>query len=219
MPKKPMSSDEVQAMKIKILEHALKLLAEKGFEGLTMRGVARSMGVVIGTLYGYYESKDALYLAVLTRGFERLYKKCVKARDEKKTPIERLKAIARSYVDFGLEEPHFYNIMFTWHVPKFQDYTQTTLEPAALHELETGMNVYDIVLTEMRKLGALLGETSEDELKFHCIYFWTTLHGYIAGMNNTLLNYMHEAPEILKERILETMFYIIDVELERMTES
>ncbi len=35
------------------------------------------------------------------------------------------------------------------------------------------------------------------------VHFWSTLHGYIAGYNNTLLNYMHENPISVKEEMLD----------------
>ncbi len=37
------------------------------------------------------------------------------------------------------------------------------------------------------------------------IQFWSQAHGYIAGVNNTLLDYMHETPLALKDRLIENM--------------
>jgi hypothetical protein len=31
------------------------------------------------------------------------------------------------------------------------------------------------------------------------------MHGYVSGVNNTLLNYMHETPLALQERIIERL--------------
>jgi AcrR family transcriptional regulator len=213
MPKKPMSPEEVEAMKGRILQCALDLLAEKGFGGLSLREVARRMGVVIGTLYGYYKSKDDLYLAVLTRGFERLLERFLKVSATGAPPLSNLAVLARAYIDFGLEEPHFYNIMFTWHVPKFRDYENTPLEAAARLELETALKVYQLVLDEMNILLEPMGMADQDELQFWAIYFWATLHGYVAGLNNTLLNYMHENPNVLNERFLETLMESVTVGL------
>ncbi|WP_051327260.1 TetR family transcriptional regulator [Desulfatibacillum aliphaticivorans] len=150
-------------MKNRILDHALELLGQKGFDGLTMRGVARSMGVSSGTLYVYYENKDELYLAVLTKGFERLHEKCRTALEGVAAPMDRLKALAAAYLDFGLEDSHFYNLMFTWHVPKFQDYFGTPMEAAASHELAVSQEFYNFALQPIREIGKHLKGRKESD--------------------------------------------------------
>ncbi|MBI5844665.1 MAG: TetR/AcrR family transcriptional regulator [Deltaproteobacteria bacterium] len=216
MPKKPRSPDEMESAKSRILECSLSVLAEKGFEGLSMREVARRMGVVVGTLYGYYRNRDDLYLAVLTRGFERLYDRFRKIPANQGQPLENLAAMAGAYLDFGLEEPHFYNIMFTWHVPKFRDYLNTPMEQAARVELETALAVYRLVLDQIDGLLAETERSSTEDNRYWAIFFWSTLHGYVAGLNNTLLNYMHDKPLDLKERFLATLLESIRLGLSRL---
>lgn len=216
MPKKPRSPDEMESAKNRILECSLSVLAEKGFEGLSMREVARRMGVVVGTLYGYYRNRDDLYLAVLTRGFERLYDRFLNIPASRGRPLENLAAMAGAYLDFGLEEPHFYNIMFTWHVPKFRDYLNTPMEQAARVELETALAVYRLVLDQIDGLLAEKELSSPEDNRYWAIFFWSTLHGYVAGLNNTLLNYMHDNPLDLKERFLATLLESIRLGLSRL---
>ena len=47
---------------------------------------------------------------------------------------------------------------------------------------------------------------SDEEARFHMIWMWAQMHGFIAGYNNTLLDYMHEKPITLKDRILKHTF-------------
>lgn len=211
MPKKPMTRDEIELMKLKILEHALELLVQHGFEGMSMRGVARKMGVVIGTLYGYYQSKDDLYLAILIRGFKRLYKQCKNASDNYEKPLDRLMAMSEAYIDFGIKEPHFYNLMFTWHVPKFQDYVDTSLETTATVELKAALKVYDLFISTSHDYARTAAPNiSEEDVRFYVISAFCTLHGYIAGHNNTLINYMHSDATALKHRLVKEIFRFID---------
>jgi hypothetical protein len=35
---------------------------------------------------------------------------------------------------------------------------------------------------------------------------WSQMHGFVAGFNNTLLDYMHDSPETLKDQILKHTF-------------
>jgi AcrR family transcriptional regulator len=47
-----------------ILEHALQLFAEHGYDRTTIRGIAESAGISQGLIYNYFESKDALLRAI-----------------------------------------------------------------------------------------------------------------------------------------------------------
>jgi len=55
----------VAARREQILEAATRVFAEKGFRRATTREVAREAGVSEGTIYNYFEDKDALLLAIL----------------------------------------------------------------------------------------------------------------------------------------------------------
>ena len=95
--------------------------------------------------------------------------------------------------------------MFTGHVPKYNDYVGTPMEKAAYRELTTAFKCSDLF---MGVIGACLEKKSgaaEDVLRFEMIQVWSQMHGYVSGVNNTLLNYMHETPLALQERIIERL--------------
>src|ERR687898_2583792 len=50
-----------------ILEAARRVFAERGFRRATTREVARAAGISEGTIYNYFEDKDALLMAILDR--------------------------------------------------------------------------------------------------------------------------------------------------------
>ena len=55
----------VHARREQIVEAATRVFAEKGFRRATTREVAREAGVSEGTIYNYFEDKDALLMAIL----------------------------------------------------------------------------------------------------------------------------------------------------------
>jgi AcrR family transcriptional regulator len=57
----------VRARREQIVEAATRVFAEKGFRRATTREVARAAGVSEGTIYNYFEDKDAILLAILDR--------------------------------------------------------------------------------------------------------------------------------------------------------
>ena len=52
----------------RILDAAEEVFADKGFDGATLRDVAARVGVRVPSLYNHFDSKEALYAAVLERG-------------------------------------------------------------------------------------------------------------------------------------------------------
>ena len=55
---------------LQILDAAEDLFGEYGFSGTTLRDVATRVGIQIPSLYNHFESKEALYAAVLERGLD-----------------------------------------------------------------------------------------------------------------------------------------------------
>jgi len=217
MPRKPRTPEEINAYREKILKHALDIIQECGFENFSMRKLAERLEVKAVTIYSYYENKDELYLAVLTKGFQLLYDDCIKAYNSEKEPLERLRAMMSAYLEFGLEKANFYNLMFTWHVPKYRDYVGTPMEKTANYELVESQKVYLFFIQVVRELVEIVRPTTDDEIRSYTIYFWSALHGYIAGINNELLNYMYEKPLNLRDMILENMFKYIEQEIQKET--
>jgi AcrR family transcriptional regulator len=205
MPRPKRSSAEIETIKEQILKHALELMNHHGFDGFSMRKLGSRLGVSAKTIYNYYQNKDELYLVILTRGFEQLFNRFNNAYNTHRDPIKRLKNMGSEYMAFGLEHSNLYNLMFTWHVPKFKDYVGTPMEPVAQSELETALKIADIF---MRAIIEASGQTemSENTARFHMIWMWSQMHGFIAGINNTLLDYMHTNPLSLKKRIINQIF-------------
>jgi AcrR family transcriptional regulator len=206
MPRAKRSQTEVESIKDQILREALKLMNKHGFEGFSMRKLGERLGVSAKTIYNYYNNKDELYLVILTNGFSQLQSRFQSAYNKKLDPLERLEAMGREYLLFGIENANLYNLMFTWHVPKFKDYISTPLEPVAQVELETALAVSEIFMRAIKEASPEGSPFTDDEARFHMIWMWSQMHGFVAGYNNTLLDYMHENPAGLKENILKHTF-------------
>ncbi len=113
--------------------------------------------------------------------------------------------MSRAFVDFGIEHANLYNLMFTWHVPKFKDYLGTPMEGAAQVELETALKLSELFIDAIKACGQGSAPLSDEDARFLMIQIWVQGHGYVAGLNNTLLDYMHEAPLTIKDRLVESM--------------
>jgi AcrR family transcriptional regulator len=88
----------------KIRAVALSLFQEKGFDGATMREVAREAGVATGAAYYYFPSKEALVLEFYTRMQDEMEEKVPAALEGRRDLGERLRALLD--LKFGLLRPN-----------------------------------------------------------------------------------------------------------------
>lgn len=202
MPKLPRTKEEIDVIKEQILDTALQLIIEDGFNNLSMRKIAARLDITATTIYNYYTSKDELNLMIYIRGFELLYDMMVEKRDLYDEPSGRLEAMIRAYVDFAITYPDYYDIMFNMHTPKYTDYIGTAMEALAFREKQIALKCFGIIIEENR---AIIGEAAADmeELIRHtAIRFWSDLHGIISLYNSRVLYEVDEkSDEILARRV------------------
>ena len=79
-----------EAMNADIKECACRQLAEGGPPAVTLRGIAREIGVSPAALYGYFDSLEALFTALIVDGYEDLADAVEAAANQPGTPGFRL---------------------------------------------------------------------------------------------------------------------------------
>jgi AcrR family transcriptional regulator len=95
-----------------ILQAAGELLLEVGYEAFSLRKVAERVGYTATTIYRHFADKDALLYAVTEEGF-RLFTARLRATGTGALePFDWLQAMALAYIDFGLEHPVYYRVLF-----------------------------------------------------------------------------------------------------------
>jgi AcrR family transcriptional regulator len=90
---------------------AMELLEEDGETALSLRAVARRAGVSPAAPYRHYEDREALVSAVAAVGYRELAERLAAAHPSPSTP-EQLARVAIAYVQFALERPALFRIMF-----------------------------------------------------------------------------------------------------------
>lgn len=94
-----------------ILVHACDLFLRDGFEGFSMRKLARAVGVTAPALYRYYDSKEELLHDILSEAYRRLRHHLYDSL-EGATPSERFRMAGEGYLTFAIENPRLYNAIF-----------------------------------------------------------------------------------------------------------
>ncbi len=86
---------ETAARKTRLVDAALELAAEGGYEAVQMRDVASRADVALGTLYRHYSSKDQLLLAALRTQATTLHDALDRRPPVGTTPAERVADVLR----------------------------------------------------------------------------------------------------------------------------
>jgi AcrR family transcriptional regulator len=105
-----------------ILDRTRYLLVEEGYNNLSMRKIARAVGCSATSIYLHFENKDALFHALIDEGFARLNEAVQETATVHADPVNRLEALSRRYVDFGLDNPEYYEVMFMLHPERMARY-------------------------------------------------------------------------------------------------
>src|SRR4051812_9687345 len=107
---------EKEELKNLILNTAFDMFLKEGYAGTSLRLIAKKIEYSPGTIYLYYQDKDALFFDIQTRCFNNLvhqYRETEKIGD----PLERLKEIGRIYMDYNGKNPQCFDLMFMMDAP------------------------------------------------------------------------------------------------------
>jgi AcrR family transcriptional regulator len=96
---------------LKILDKSLPLFADKGYDGVSMRDIARAVGVKAPALYNHFPDKQTLYLAVVSHAFENKLAPMTNALTSSETADNRLKEFIKVMVGSMAADQSFRQIM------------------------------------------------------------------------------------------------------------
>ena len=95
-----------------ILTRACELYLEGGAEAVSMRRLARDLGVTAPALYRHYASREEMLLDVVAEAYRRLSERLYGALSGR-TPAQRLFLAGQAYLDFALDQPKYYEMLYT----------------------------------------------------------------------------------------------------------
>jgi len=114
-----------------IKEEARRQLVQVGADGLSLRAVARELGMVSSALYRYFASKDDLLTALIIDAYNAVGEAAEQAAGtEAARPLERWLALCHEIRAWALKHPHEYALIYGSPVPGYRA-PEATVGPAS----------------------------------------------------------------------------------------
>ncbi|MFQ3599300.1 MAG: TetR/AcrR family transcriptional regulator [Chloroherpetonaceae bacterium] len=179
-----------------ILDAAMHLWIESGFEAVTIRNIADAIEYTPGAIYSYFKDKDEIFYALHFQSFERFFEMLRNAALFG-SPMERLKNIGEAYLKFAFENPQRYDLMFISRTSG-----KKIVESDGWHVGEKAFEVLHATV----KLAMDEGYIPKGDSKAASMMFWAHVHG-IASL--ILCDRYVYSIDITKKLIKKSMEYLM----------
>ena len=168
----PTDGPEEAELRRRILDTARHLLVQEGYKALSMRKIADAIGYSATSIYLYFDSKDALLHALIHEGMMALRDRLRdSAAQHPEAPTQRLRALCECFVEFGLENPEYYEVMFQLRPERMERYP-----PEKYRAARENLDFFARALDE----GVEQGLFEVDDSRVSASTVWASLHGTVS---------------------------------------
>ncbi len=158
-------------MRALILNTAMKLFLQEGFQNVSIRRLADEIEYSPATIYLYFKDKDEILYALHNRGHE-IYLEEQEKLAAIPDPLERLKKHADVYFEFAMNNPEIYDLMFILDRPPLKH------DDTAVHceRMELAMRAYGNFRSTVEAC-IHLGYLQTDNVDAATFGLWGLVHG------------------------------------------
>jgi len=119
---------EKEQRKTEILDAAERLFLSKNYEEVSMDEIARGVELNKATIYLYFESKEALYAAIVLRGIAILKEKYLECMEKKAPGVVKVALLGQAYFRFAQEYPDYLRMIHFYGSERFSKENPCTAE-------------------------------------------------------------------------------------------
>jgi AcrR family transcriptional regulator len=162
---------ERQHVRELIIAAARELFVLRGYDAVTMRGIAGKIDYSAAAIYFHFASKEALLKEICTRDFRSLAVQFTSC-DSDTDPVEKLIHCGDLYIRFAVEHPSQYRFMFMTYFP------EANLTDGSIQKYDPAEDAYAYLkgcVTECMAAGKFRSDLDDPELVAQTL--WAGMHG------------------------------------------
>lgn len=168
----------------KILADADRQLIAGGPEALSLREIARSLGLASSAIYRYVSSRDELLTLLIVRSYNALADAVESTHNSKESPEQQLRDLCSAVRAWALAHPQHYGLLYGTPVPGFQA-TAVTIEPGTrvLLQLAEVLRAFDGAPEVSATFVEVVGKETDisPEIVARAAVAWSALLGAISS--------------------------------------
>lgn len=164
--RRALGSEELAAFQGAVVEASMRLFVAHGYEGWSLRALAKELGCSHATPYRYFDGKEGIFAAVRIEGFRRFAAALRAGVEENADPQERLNGLAWAYFRFSKEQSSAFRVIFGMGQPEIDSY------PGVRTAAKDAWSVVLQVVGEAIDAGVIYGDVEEVA---HTA--WASVHG------------------------------------------
>lgn len=164
----------------------------KGYSSLSMRKIAKEIGVSATSIYLYFENKDHLVHTLIEESVEELSRAIEQSAAQKISTIDKFEAIIRAYVEFAMSYSEKYQVIYVMLSSEMSRYPKEKFRKA-----RRGYALLESVI----KKGIEEGLMELDEPQIAAYSIWAQLHGVISVVLNQRLDSKIDRNKFIEESI------------------
>lgn len=129
-----------------LIDAGIHLLETEGLKSLSLRRIAREVGVSQAAPYSHFKDKNELLLGVCATGYEKFAQR-MRTEAGDSTGTAYIAGLGRGYIYFALENPALFELMFSGNPQDNPDQSAEHLDPVfseGYNLLDDGLNRYPI---------------------------------------------------------------------------
>lgn len=181
----PTRRSDTPELKEACIAAAREVIAEQGIEALSLRDVARRLGVSHQAPYKHYPSRDHLLAEVLRRCYEDFARQ-LDARPRFEVPEQDLGSLGEAYLRYAAAHPLEYRLMFG-----------TPWPPAAEHPdlVRAAAHAFDVLRGVLRRLHGS-GAAKSARVDLDAMFIWSCMHGVASIGQGDVVAQLRLAPKV-----------------------
>lgn len=134
-----------------VLNVANEIIKEEGIDNLSIRKIANRIEYSPAIIYHYFRDKDEIINHLMRKGYQKIISVLSSVQASENEPEQRLKEVARKYIDMALQMPDEYKSIMLNTSPGILEHTTVLFQGAASKRQAVGIlyqNLRDIYLNQ-----------------------------------------------------------------------